>query len=147
MTTTILAAAAASALALAGCGGASDPAEDPTDGAATDDGAGPSGSSEVVVFTWWSAGSEAEGLEALVGVFNEQHPDFEFINGAVAGGAGSQAKQKLQADLDAGNPPDTFQAHAGAELTDYISAGQIEDVSALYDEFNLREVFPDTLMD
>ena len=150
ITTTILAAAAASALALAGCGGTPEApggatGGEATGGEATGDAGG--GSSEVVVFTWWSAGSEAEGLEALVGVFNEQHPDVEFINAAVAGGGGSQAKQKLQADLDAGNPPDTFQAHAGAELTDYISAGQIEDVSALYDEFNLKEVFPDTLME
>lgn len=59
-------------------------------------------------------------------------PDL-IIDAAVAGGGGSPTAKKLQADLDAGNPPDTFQAHAGAELTDYISAGQIEDVSALYD--------------
>lgn len=69
------------------------------------------------------------------------------MNAAVAGGGGSQAKQKLAADLAAQNPPDTFQAHAGAELTDYIDAMQIEDVSGLYDEYDLREAFPDTLVD
>lgn len=71
----------------------------------------------------------------------------KFVNAALAGGAGSQAKQKLQADLQAGNPPDTFQAHAGAELTDYIDAAQIEDVSNLYDEFKLRDAFPKSLVD
>ncbi|WP_350258311.1 ABC transporter substrate-binding protein [Scrofimicrobium sp. R131] len=102
---------------------------------------------EVSVVTWWEAGSEKKGLEALVEVFNTQHPEFTFKNAAVAGGGGSQAKQKLAADLAAKNPPDTFQAHAGAELTDYIDAMQIEDVSALYDEFDLTNAFPKTLID
>ncbi|MDO5049753.1 MAG: ABC transporter substrate-binding protein [Actinomycetaceae bacterium] len=105
------------------------------------------GATEVSVVTWWEAGTEKEGREALVEVFESEHPDFKFNNAAVAGGGGSQAKQKLAADLAAQNPPDTFQAHAGAELTDYIEAQQIEDVSALYDEFQLNEAFPETLID
>ena len=64
-------------------------------------------------------------------------PSYTFVNGAVAGGAGSAAKDLLQSRLQADDPPDTFQAHAGKELTDYIDAGQIEDVSALYDEFGV----------
>ena len=101
-------------------GGGSDSSAKPWDGDA----------SEVDVVTWWEAGSEKEGLQALQTVFEQKFPDTKFVNAAIAGGGGSQAKQKLAADLAAGNPPDTFQAHAGAELTDYISAGQIEDVVA-----------------
>ena len=105
------------------------------------------GADEVEVFTWWASGSEKLGLDAMVGVFEEQHPDVTFINGAVAGGAGSAAKDLLQSRLQANDPPDTFQAHAGAELTDYINAGQLEDVSDLYDEFDLRDAFPADLVD
>ena len=54
----------------------------------------------------------------------------QFVNGAVAGGAGSNAKTVLAPRLTQSDPPDTFQAHAGAELTDYINAGQVEDLSA-----------------
>ena len=82
-----------------------------------------------------------------MGVFDVQNPDVTFVNGAVAGGAGSAAKDLLQSRLQAGDPPDTFQAHAGAELTDYINAGQVEDVSALYDEFGLRDAFPADLVE
>ncbi len=103
--------------------------------------------SEVDVVTWWEAGSEKEGLQALQTVFEQKFPDTKFVNAAIAGGGGSQAKQKLAADLAAGNPPDTFQAHAGAELSDYIDAGQIEDLSGLYDELGLRDVFPKSLID
>ena len=108
---------------------------------------GGDGGNSVEVFTWWAAGSEKAGLDALVEVFAEQYPDIEFINGAVAGGAGSAAKDMLQSRLQAGDPPDTFQAHAGAELTDYIDAGQILDVSDVYDELGLREAFPDALLE
>lgn len=137
-----VAAIAALGLALTACG--SD-AEDEGSGDAT--GGDNGGSSEVSVVTWWEAGSEKLGLEALVEVFDAEHENFEFNNAAIAGGGGSQAKQKLAADLAAKNPPDTFQAHAGAELTDYIEAGQIEDVSDLYDQFELREAFPETLLE
>ncbi len=137
----LVALVATGSLVLSACGGGGD--SDGEDGTA----GGGGDASEVQVMTWWAQGSEKAGLEALVEVFGEQHPDVEFVNAALAGGAGSQAKQKLQADLQAGNPPDSFQAHAGAELQDYIDAGQIEDVSDLYDEFGLTDVFPDTLME
>ncbi len=131
---TIAAGASALALGLAGCGG---------DGG----GGGEGGADEVEVFTWWAAGSEKAGLDALVEVFGEQHPDTEFVNGAVAGGAGSAAKDLLQSRLQQGDPPDTFQAHAGAEIQDYIDAAQVEDVSDLYDEFGLTDAFPADLVD
>lgn len=111
----------------------------------SDGGAGDSTNS-VEVFTWWAQGSEKAGLDALIAVFAEKYPDIEFVNGAVAGGAGSAAKDMLQSRLQAGDPPDTFQAHAGMELKDYIDAGQITDVSSLYDEFGLGEAFPADLV-
>ncbi|WP_040155900.1 ABC transporter substrate-binding protein [Mobilicoccus massiliensis] len=131
--------------ACAGGGGGGAQPESGSSGAGSDVGAGDA--SEVQVVTWWAQGSEKAGLEALQKVFQQQHSDTKFVNAALAGGAGSQAKQKLQADLQAGNPPDTFQAHAGAELTDYIDAAQIQDVSALYDEFALKDAFPQSLLD
>ncbi|MGH3352034.1 MAG: ABC transporter substrate-binding protein [Nocardioides sp.] len=102
---------------------------------------------EVEVFTWWAEGSEKAGLDALVKVFDEQNPDLKFVNGAVAGGAGSDAKNVLQSRLQNGEPPATFQAHAGAELTDYINAGQIEDLTDLYEEKGWNEQFPEGLLD
>lgn len=132
----IVAAALAAALSLTACSG-----DDGGNGG--DNGA----DNQVEVFTWWASGSEKVGLDALVKVFNEQHSDVEFINAAVAGGAGSNAKAALASRLEANNPPDSFQAHAGAELSDYIAANQLQDVSGLYDEFGLTDVFPQSLLD
>ena len=136
MTATV-ATAAVLGLTLAACGG----------GDTGDGGDGDGGGEQVEVFTWWAAGSVKAGLDALVGEFETQHPGIEFVNGAVAGGAGSAAKDLLQTRLQAQDPPDTFQAHAGLELQDYIDAAQIEDVSDLYDEFGLTDAFPADLVD
>lgn len=136
----MLAGAAVLSLTLAACGsgGSSPSAEDANPAEAT---------GEVGVFTWWADGSEKAGLDALVKIFNEQYPDLKFDNLAVAGGAGSQAKSVLAAQLQAGNPPDSFQAHAGAELQDYIVADQLEDLSGFYESEDLTSAFPKDLLD
>ena len=138
--TAMAAGLAVASLALAACSSGDD-------GSSDDSTSGSGAGNEVEVFTWWASGSEKLGLDALVNVFNTQNPDITFVNGAVAGGAGSAAKDLLQSRLQANDPPDTFQAHAGAELTDYINAGQVQDVSDLYDEFGLRDAFPADLVD
>jgi glucose/mannose transport system substrate-binding protein len=101
----------------------------------------------VTVFTWWADGGEKAGLDGLVSVFKDKCKDYTFENAAVAGGAGSNAKQVLSNDLAAGKPPSTFQAHAGAELGDYIKNGQVDDVSDLYKQFGLDKAFPQNLID
>ncbi|MCW2503782.1 MAG: sugar transporter substrate-binding protein [Actinomycetia bacterium] len=102
---------------------------------------------EVEVFTWWADGGEKAGLDGLVGQFKTDCAKFEFKNGAVAGGAGANAKQVLASRLQTNDPPSTFQAHAGAELTDYIKAGQVEDLSADYKTWGLDAAFPKGLLD
>lgn len=108
---------------------------------------GDSGSSDLEVFTWWSEGGEKAGLDQLVKTFEKACPDTSFVNGVVSGGAGANAKQILASRLQTGDPPDTFQAHAGAELADYIGAGQIENLSTLYRQWRLVDAFPQGLID
>lgn len=136
-----LAGIAVAGLTLAGCSSDGGGGSEGNGGGSGGDG------SKVEVFTWWASGSEKVGLDALVGIFNEQHPDIEFVNAAVAGGAGSNAKAALASRLEANDPPDSFQAHAGAELTDYIDAGQLQDLSSFYEDQGLSDVFPDSLIE
>jgi glucose/mannose transport system substrate-binding protein len=112
-----------------------------------DDAGGGGGATEVEVFSWWTGGGEAAGLDAMIEIWKSEHPDIEFVNAAVAGGAGTNAKAVLAQRLEADDPPDSFQGHAGAELSDYIAAGQVEDLTFLYDELGLTDVFPQDLLD
>jgi glucose/mannose transport system substrate-binding protein len=102
---------------------------------------------KVEVFTWWADGGEKAGLDGLVSTFKTACSKYEFDNGAVAGGAGANAKNVLASRLKQGTPPSTFQAHAGAELTDYINAGQVEDLSSEYKDWGLDSAFPKGLVD
>ncbi|MBM7787744.1 ABC transporter substrate-binding protein [Tenggerimyces flavus] len=132
--------AAIGLLAVAGCGNGGD-----TNGSGSGDSGG--GKSEVEVFSWWTGGGEAKGLEAMVKDFGKKQPDIAFKNAAVAGGSGTNAKAILESRLQSNDPPDSFQGHAGAELQDYIKAGRLEDLNSFYDEQGLRDTFPEQLVE
>ncbi len=101
----------------------------------------------VEVLSWWTGGGEAAGLQAMMGVFNTQYPHIEFINSAVAGGAGSNARAVLATRLQANNPPDSWQGHAGQELIGtYVSADLLEPLNFLYWQNGWLDVMPDNLI-
>jgi glucose/mannose transport system substrate-binding protein len=102
--------------------------------------------SQLEVFSWWTGGGEAHGLDALIKIWNKAHPNMKVKNSAVAGGAGTNAKAVLAQRLAAKKPPDSFQGHAGAELQDYIKAGQLEQIDFIYTKYGLRKVFPAQLI-
>ncbi|WP_027587776.1 ABC transporter substrate-binding protein [Acidipropionibacterium thoenii] len=140
--------ATASLLVLSGaaCGSTTESGSaDATTPASTPKAGGAGGT--VGVFTWWADGSEKKGLDALEVMFKKQYPNDTFQNLAVAGGSGSNAKAKLASDLKNGNPPGSFQGHAGAELMDYIDADQVEPVDDIIKELGGESVFPKTLLD
>ncbi|HWS57463.1 MAG TPA: ABC transporter substrate-binding protein [Actinotalea sp.] len=100
----------------------------------------------VEVFSWWASGSEKLALDTLVGVFGRQYPQTRYVDAAVAGGAGSAAKDVLDSRLSHDDPPDTFQVHGGAELADHVSAGALTDLDALFTELGLdRSLTPEVL--
>ena len=102
---------------------------------------------QVEVFSWWTGGGEAAGLDAMIVVFKEKYPDIEFVNAAVAGGAGTNARAVLATRLQAGDAPDSWQGHAGQELIGtYVAAGQLEPLNFLYEENGWLDVMPETLI-
>jgi glucose/mannose transport system substrate-binding protein len=106
------------------------------------------GSKSLEIFTYWTAGGEADGLAALEKVFSAKHPDIKITNAVVAGGAGSNATAVLATRMQGGNPPDTFQIHGGAELIDtWVRTGFMEPLTQLYKEEGLDQKFPKQLIE
>jgi glucose/mannose transport system substrate-binding protein len=104
-------------------------------------------SGEVEIFSWWTAGGEADGLAAMQVVFEQQYPNLTFVNAAVAGGAGTNARAVLATRLSAGDPPSSWQGHAGQELIGtYVAAGQLQPLNNLYDANGWIAVMPETLI-
>ena len=100
----------------------------------------------VEVFTWWAAGGEKAGLDGMISVFKKDCSQYTFVNAAVAGGGGDKAKTLLANNLKAGNAPDSFQAHAGGELSDYIANSQVEDITVVFKAAGLDNAFPKELL-
>ncbi len=101
---------------------------------------------QLVVGSWWTAGGEAEGLAGLFRIYNELYPDVEIVNATVAGGAGTNFKAVLATRLLGGDPPDTFQLHAGLEVETYSPEQYLEPVDDIYASEGLEEVFPPDLL-
>ena len=103
----------------------------------------------VEVFTYWTAGGEAEGLKAAEAVFAEQHPDVAIQNTTIAGGAGVNANVVLANRMAGGDPPDAFQIHGGAELLDNWVKGNdlTQPLTDLFEAEGLADKFPAGIID
>jgi glucose/mannose transport system substrate-binding protein len=107
----------------------------------------PAAKSQVEIFSWWVGPGEADGLAAMVKVFNAKYPNIEFVNAAVAGGAGTNARAVLATRLSANDPPDSWQAHAGQEIIGtYVKAGQVAPLDDFFAQQNFAAVLPATLI-
>ena len=131
----VVAAVTVLALALAGCSAAGDRSSDPNN------------PNQVEAITWWTTGVEKTALADLVAEFKTANPDLQFIDASVRGSDGSKARQAIAARLGAKNPPDTFQAAAGAALSGYVKAGQLEDLTAFYADNGLNDVYRAALIE
>ena len=106
------------------------------------------GANQLEFYSWWTAGGEADGLNAMYEVFKQMYPDVEIINATVAGGAGSNAKAVLATRMQAGDPPDSFQVHAGHELIDtWVVADKMEPVTFIFEENDWMDVYPQGVID
>lgn len=103
-------------------------------------------SGKLEIFSWW-AGDEGPALEALIDKYEKMYPGATVINSTVTGGSGVNAKAVLKTRLLGGDPPDTFQVHAGQELIGtWVVAKRMEDLTWLYKEENWNKVFPTDLV-
>ncbi len=101
---------------------------------------------QLVVGSWWTAGGEAEGLAGMFKIYREKYPGVEIVNAAVAGGAGSVFKGVLKTRLIGGDPPDTFQLHAGLEVEGYSPEQYLQPLDDLYKAEGLEAAFPADLL-
>lgn len=103
-------------------------------------------SGELEIFSWW-AGDEGPALEALIEHYEGLYPNVEVINATVTGGSGVNAKAVLKTRMLGGDPPATFQVHAGQELIGtWVLADRMEDLTFLYEEEGWFDVLPEELI-
>ena len=102
---------------------------------------------DLEIFSWW-AGDEGPALEALIDLYEEMYPNVTVENATVTGGAGVVARAVLRTRMLGGQPPDTFQVHAGDELIlTWVIADRMEDLTFLYEQEGWFDVFPPDLIE
>lgn len=82
----------------------------------------------VEIFSWWTDWGEADALEAIIALHEERYPECTVVNAAVD--FADKAREQLQARMEAGAPPDLFQANAGADLFRWVLLNGIDDAGA-----------------
>ena len=98
------------------------------------------------IFSWWTAGGEADGLAEMFKIYKQKYAGVNIINAAVAGGAGSNAKAVLATRMQGGKPPDSFQVHAGQELTStWVKASKMEPITSIWASEGWDNVIPKDL--
>ena len=103
-------------------------------------------SGELEIFSWW-AGDEGPALEALIKMYEAKYPEVKVVNATITGGSGINAKAVLKTRMLGGNPPDSFQVHAGQELIGtWVTSDRMEDLTSLYKEEGWMEIFPKDLI-
>lgn len=103
-------------------------------------------SGELEIFSWWS-GDEGPALEKLMALYQQHYPKSKLINATVAGGSGVNAKAVLKTRMLGGNPPDSFQVHAGQELIGtWVTSQRMEDLTDLYKQQGWMDAFPKDLI-
>lgn len=99
------------------------------------------------ILSWWTAGGEAEALQAVLDGFTDEHPNIQVENAAVAGGAGANSQAVLSTRLRGGDPPAVFQAQGGPDLLRWHEAGYLEPLNDLYEANGWMDVYPQALID
>lgn len=103
---------------------------------------------DLEIFSWWTGGGEEAGLLALIARFQEQYPNVNVINAAVAGGSGVNARAVLTSRMLSNDPPSTFQVHAGQALNSlWVRAGRMQPLNDMYEANGWMEQFPQGLLD
>jgi glucose/mannose transport system substrate-binding protein len=98
------------------------------------------------IFSWW-AGDEGPALMALIKLYKERHPNVTVVNATVTGGSGVNAKAVLKTRMLGGEPPDSFQVHAGQELIGtWVKADRMEDLTFLFEKEGWLNAFPEGLV-
>ncbi len=125
--------AAAVAVAVSACGSGS-----PTSGTTS--------THQLEVVSWWTSKSESAALNDLFAAFRTSNPGVRAVNGAVAGGAGSNAIVELAKRLQRNDPPDVWQTFAGKSVQGYASRGTIRSVASIFAREGLRATMNRTIL-
>jgi glucose/mannose transport system substrate-binding protein len=97
------------------------------------------------IYSWWTGSGEAQALEALLDVYRDKHPNVEVTNAAALDP--TNARTELADRLEAGEPPDSFQAISGVDMIAHVEADRMESITDLAEENGWIDSIPQAVLD
>ncbi|WDR06960.1 extracellular solute-binding protein [Devosia rhodophyticola] len=97
---------------------------------------------EAELWHFFSSGSEAEGLEALMAVTNGINSD-QPITSRVFPGNILEMRRAIQTSLMGGNPPAAYGSGFGYELKIFADAGHLRPLDDVWERIRGDEIFPE----
>lgn len=105
-------------------------------------------SAEMEILNAWTGEDGGPAVEALQEGFKDQHPNIELVFNTNPGGAGTSLATALDTRMFNEDPPSTWGFFLGPDLTDYVEAGLMGDITEdVWEEENLEDVVPEYLQD
>ena len=98
------------------------------------------------IYHWWTSGGEKDAINALIAVYEGLYPNTTVQQVEIAGGAGYEMRVKIKTLMIAGQPPDTFQIHAGYEWKVFYDAGLLDQIDHVWTQA-IKDVIPDVIED
>lgn len=98
-------------------------------------------------YNWWTSPSESAALNSLIAIFTKKYPTTAVLPSSVVGGAGYSFLEIIKPLVISGNPPDSFQMHAGYEGMPYFNAGLMNPIDDIWQSENLKNVIPSVVQD
>jgi glucose/mannose transport system substrate-binding protein len=102
---------------------------------------------KVEVVTWRTDQGQKPALDAMTGTFTRQCQGETLVGTMATGGPERDANGALASRLRKGQAPDSFQSATGAQLAEYVTANQVEDLSADLKSWGMESTVPKTLLD
>jgi glucose/mannose transport system substrate-binding protein len=107
------------------------------------------------ILSWWVTDGEVDALRALMDMYRRSHPGAAAVHGGIRGT--TTAKGRLNARMEKGSPPDTFQANGGYDLLRWArgvrrggearATAYLEPLEFLFESEQWRTVFPKEVLD
>jgi glucose/mannose transport system substrate-binding protein len=101
----------------------------------------------LTIYEWWTSPGESAALNSLVALFTKQYTDTAVLPTSVVGGAGYSFLSVIKPLVTSGNPPDSFQMHAGYEGVPYYDANLLNPIDDIWQSQNLEAVIPKVVQD